>query len=150
MPNPNTTFTAGAILTAAQQNRLPWGVVGYVQKASNQTITTEADLSGLSISWTAVAGRVYKFTACLNLFSTSASEVTIFLNDGSTNIKESLGTNGAGEVQTRTVVYYVTGITAGLKTYKLRGSGTSSTIVYGETFRASIASQFIVEDMGPI
>jgi hypothetical protein len=149
MPNPNTTFTAGAILTADQQNRLPWGVVGYAQKAADQSITTQADIASLTATFTAVAGRVYKFTATLNMFTNSTSDMTVYLNNNSVNVKESLGTIATNTVQTRTFVWYQTGITAGSKTYKLRAAATNSTVVYGSSIRAEIASQFIVEDIGP-
>ena len=68
----NTTFTAGAILTAAQMNNLPWGIVtatsggtsgsGYVKLTTGDlTVTTStADLAGLSITWTALANVIYK------------------------------------------------------------------------------------------
>jgi hypothetical protein len=144
----NTTFTSGAILTAAQMNNLPWGVVGYAVKTTDQTVTTEADVSGLTVTWTAVAGRVYKFSATLNVFSTAGSDTAVYLNDNSSNVKESLGTIAANAQQTRTFIWYVTGITAGSKTYKLKAAGSNATIVYGSSIRASIASQFIVEDMG--
>jgi len=143
----NTTFTAGAVLTAPQMNNLPWGVVGYATKATTQTVTTEADVSGLTVTWTAVAGRVYKFTVMLNTNAVgSNNEVSVFLNDNSTNIKETIGSQIAGEYAERTMVFYVTGITAGSKTYKVRAAG--NTTIYGASTRASIASQFIIEDMG--
>ena len=60
--NPNTDFTAGAILTASQQNRFPRGIVALtVSNTSSAAITTEtATLT--SSSFTAVANRYYKIT----------------------------------------------------------------------------------------
>jgi hypothetical protein len=70
----NTTFTAGAILTAAQMNNLPWGIVaataggtsgsGYVARtAGDLTVTTStADLTGMTVTWTAVANAIYKIS----------------------------------------------------------------------------------------
>ena len=144
----NTTFVSGAILTAAQMNNLPWGVVGYATKTTTQAINAEADVSGLTATWTAVAGRVYKFTmtATTNAGAT-ANEVIFYLNDGSSNIKETIMSQVNGEYQERTIVFYVTGITAGSKTYKIRASGNATTI-YGTSTRASLAAQFIIEDMG--
>ena len=38
-----------------------WGQVGYVSKTSDTNLTTTtADITGLSITWTAVSGRIYK------------------------------------------------------------------------------------------
>ena len=144
----NTTFTSGAILTAAQMYNLPWGQVGYASKATDQAITTEADISGLSVTWTAVAGRVYKFTAQLNQATTIGADTTLFLNNGTTNILEAIGQLPAGGRTCGAVVFYVTGITAGSKTYKLRYAAGNAVTIYGATVRATLASQFIVEDVG--
>ena len=60
---PNTTFTAGNILTAAQMNRLPWGIMGYAQATASQSgITTETNVTGLSVTFTADSTRYYKTT----------------------------------------------------------------------------------------
>jgi spore coat protein U-like protein len=145
----NTTFTSGAILTAAQMNNLPWGQVGYVTKATTQTaITTEADIAGLSITWTAVAGRVYKFTTHINLTCAAGGDYTLYLNDGTNNVLEAIGKCAASDRQSKSFVAYVTGITAGSKTYKLRFTASNDTTIFGTSTRASIASQFIIEDMG--
>jgi hypothetical protein len=144
----NTTFVSGAILTAAQMNNLPWGQVGYATKASDQAISTEADIASLSVTWTAVAGRVYKFTAQLNQSTVIATDTTIYLNNGTSNIAEAIGQLAAGARNSGAVVFYVTGITAGSKTYKLRYAAANAVTIYGATVRATLASQFIVEDIG--
>ena len=144
----NTTFVSGNILTAAQMNNLPWGVAGYATKATTQSVTAEADVSGLTATWTAVAGRVYKFTIMMTMnASATANEVIVYLNDGTTNVKETIMSQVNGEYQERSVIFYVTGITAGSKTYKVRATGSSTTI-YGTSTRASLAAQFIIEDIG--
>lgn len=61
---PNTTFTAGAILTATQQNNFPRGMMtASVDKAtaSDATITAE-EVQITGSSFTAVANRLYKIT----------------------------------------------------------------------------------------
>jgi hypothetical protein len=61
--NPNTNFTAGAILTADQQNRFPRGVMAYAESATNYTLTAStAVATGMTVSFTAVAGRYYRVT----------------------------------------------------------------------------------------
>jgi hypothetical protein len=60
--NPNTNFTAGAVLTAAQQNRFPRGVVAYAQRLSNFTCSTTETVSITASTFTAVANRYYKIT----------------------------------------------------------------------------------------
>ena len=60
--NPNTDFTAGQVLTAAQQNRFPRGVMALATSLTNQNITTEALTTGMSVTFTAVADRYYRVT----------------------------------------------------------------------------------------
>jgi hypothetical protein len=62
--NPNTTFTAGAVLTADEANRFPRGVMGAVYRtAGDLTVTTTlADLTGMTVTFTAEASRTYKAT----------------------------------------------------------------------------------------
>jgi hypothetical protein len=57
---PNTTFVSGAILTAAQQNNFPRGVVALTSNAT-QTITAGV-LVGLNTTYTFEAGRTYKIS----------------------------------------------------------------------------------------
>ena len=61
MPNPNTDFTAGAVLTAAQQNRFPRGVMTNVKATSTTSIGAEAVVI-TAPSFTAVANRLYRIT----------------------------------------------------------------------------------------
>lgn len=59
--NPNVDFVAGAILTAAQQNRFPRGVMQLKKETSNFTFSTGA-VSITAASFTAVANRYYRLT----------------------------------------------------------------------------------------
>jgi hypothetical protein len=107
----NTTFTSGAILTAAQMNALPWGIVtataggtsgaGYVARtAGNLTVTTSlADLTGMTITWTAQANTVYRVTwSCYGTKNTAAGYTAIYVADGTSTIQgASAMTVGAGE-----------------------------------------------------
>ena len=62
--NPNTQFSSGAVYTADEANRFPRGVMGAVYRnAGNLTVTTTlADLTGMSVTFTAEASRTYKAT----------------------------------------------------------------------------------------
>lgn len=54
---------AGTILTAAEYNKLPRGVVYYNTITANQTgVSATVDLTNFSATWTAVAGRLYRTT----------------------------------------------------------------------------------------
>jgi len=64
MTTPNLTFTVGQVLTAAQQNNFPFGVVTYVRDTTatifnNLTTVQELFRSG---AFTPVAGRLYRCT----------------------------------------------------------------------------------------
>lgn len=64
MASPNTTFTAGNILTATQMNNLPFGVISReYNTTATLTVnsTTETELFR-SNAFTPVAGRLYRVT----------------------------------------------------------------------------------------
>ena len=145
----NTTFVSGAVLTAAQMNNLPWGQVGLATKTTDQNVTTKADLAGLSVTFTAVAGRVYEvsFTSTI-LANIASTDVLVYITDGTTTYSESFGTVVLNAYQTRCVVVQVTGLTAGSKTIKVQGEAASSVIFYGTGIRASLAGKMIVKDIG--
>ena len=60
--NPNTDFSSGAVLTAAQQNRFPRGVVAYKSVTANDLTITGEEIQADTASFTAVANRYYRIT----------------------------------------------------------------------------------------
>lgn len=63
MPNPNTQFSSGAVYTADQANRFPRGIMGYATSTTSQNLTTTSTLStGMSVTFDAEVGRLYKVT----------------------------------------------------------------------------------------
>ncbi len=59
--NPNTDFSAGAVLLASQQNRFPRGVMAFTKATASGSINSEqVQITGSS--FTAVANRYYKIT----------------------------------------------------------------------------------------
>lgn len=149
MATPNTTFVSGAILTATQQNNLAWGSVGTALKSTDQTFTTRADMAGLSITFTAVANRIYQVTFVGNIFATAGADVTLYLTDGTTDFHESLGSIlTTAPYETRSFVVSLTTLTAGTKTLKIAGAANTSTIMYGTGIRASIGAKMAVNDIG--
>ena len=63
MPNPNTSFFSGDIYTAGQANRFPRGVMAYATSATPQTLSlTSTIATGMSVTFFAEAGRLYKIT----------------------------------------------------------------------------------------
>jgi hypothetical protein len=60
---PNTTFTSGAILTAAQMNALPFGIVAQASSTTSVTGITSSEIVTLTAStFTAIANRYYRIT----------------------------------------------------------------------------------------
>lgn len=90
MASPNTTFVAGNILTAAQMNNLPFGLIARISTTPAQTVTTVADMTGVSITWTPPSSsRVYLIIANLELFNqNSGSLADLQIADGSNVSKQ--------------------------------------------------------------
>jgi hypothetical protein len=60
--NPNTDFSSGAVLTAAQQNRFPRGVMAFNSATTTDASITAEEVQITGSSFTAVANRYYKVT----------------------------------------------------------------------------------------
>ena len=146
----NTTFTTGAVLTAAQMNNLPWGVVGTaVRTAGDLTITTtNQDLTGMSITFTAVAGRLYRASWGANaLKNTTAGYIQISFTDSTPTLYGFSLTYGVnGNYVNLSGVSVISGLTAGSKTFKLRGITENNTATL--LAQATGPLQFIIEDIG--
>ncbi len=147
-----TTSTTGWV---APWN-LPWGYITAASNTgSNQTGigSSATDVTGCSVTWTAVANRVYRISAIIPAYKQTGGDnyVTLQIADSANTAKRQSSNymvgGGTGENRTLTLVHYETGITAGSTTRKLRiltASG-SGEIVAGATFFPSI----VVEDAGP-
>ncbi len=156
----NTSFTAGQILTAQQMTNMPWGVVqttaggtssrGVVSLTTGTTnlaATGIVDVTGASMTFTGVAGRLYKVTITGAAASTSSAGLCQFIvADGSNNVlmrqREEFASNGYGSV---TLVYIFT--LTGSGTIKMRmDSEVATTTVFG-----AVPDQgtMVIEDIGP-
>lgn len=124
---PNTLFSSGAVLTATQQNNFPRGVMAATTRTAGNVVlaTTEADITGVSVTWTAAASRSYKISWNITAEKTTASGwIAIYLTN-------SANTKFASIYQTVTVVgagyanlsgcCYLGALSAGSQTFKLRG-----------------------------
>jgi hypothetical protein len=150
--SPNNAFVAGQVLTAQECNNFPFGVVGLVERtAGNLTITnTVADLTGMSVTFTALANRVYRFSVlATGEKATTETWTGIFLtNAANTTYLSSYSTAPAGQYWNGSFSGYVSGFTAGPITVKLRARCDSNTSLVLAS--AGNPLQLIVEDMGPI
>ena len=146
--NPNTDFTSGDVLTAAQQNRFPRGIMAFASKTTDTTITTTEADAGLSVTFTAVANRYYKYTFTCPAVAGTAGFVYFKLTDGSNSQK-----NGSYVYSSGTAAYqapsmtFVTTESTGSITRKIRmkietGSGTMYC-------NSSEPAFLVVEDLGP-
>lgn len=143
--NPNTNFTAGAVLTADQQNRFPRGVMAYSRKVGTTGITTSIGDVGVSVTFTAVADRYYKYTYyCYATDSTSASTQNTVLTDNSNNVLASNNTYVPGGAQYNAVIFIeIRTETAGSVTRKMRAQTSAGAgSLFGPMF-------LLVEDIGP-
>ena len=155
----NTTFVSGAILTAAQMNNLPWGIVdataggtssrGFVNRTTSQTLTTtETDVTSATVTFTAVTGRLYRVYFSVRASNGGTAQNVYFRitngsNVGVCNTATSLGVSGESQVNGFALI---TGLT-GSQTYKLRAFTQLATATL--TGDANTPISFVVEDVGP-
>lgn len=130
----------------------PWGDVGAASSTSIQSgiTTTTTDLTGLTITFTAVANRIYEITGKLLLEkATNAGGGEIDLTTGANVLIHNLVNQkmGIGDIQFVTLATRVTGTAAGSTTMKLRGRAGSATSL---TIRNdAFTGQFWIKDIGP-
>jgi hypothetical protein len=150
--SPNDAFVAGQVLTAQECNNFPFGVVGLVERTSGglTVTTTQADLTGMSITFTALANRVYKFSVLATGQKLTGQGWTGVFVSRTDNVifASSYATAPANGYFNLSCSTYVSGFTPGSITIKLRAACevNTSTILASTTDKL----QFIVEDIGPI
>ena len=151
--NPNTDFTAGQVLTAAEQNRFPRGIVALGTNAVASAAVAAETLSVTSNSFTAIANRYYKITYFEpTLIYGTGTTLYVDLNIRLTNISGTLVQNSSVLLSSANrnsgTVSIVKTLTAGATVvvgcFDPEGGGTAT------AFRsASNLSYIIVEDVGP-
>jgi hypothetical protein len=148
--NPNTNFTVGQVATSDQMNRFPRGVMGKaVRTSGNLTIGPGiADITDMSITFTAVAGRIYRATWSVNaLKNTAAGWTEAFFTDSANVIYgASIGYTIAAQWVNLSGVSEISGLTAGSKTFKLRLEPENNTSLV--VANANLPCQLIIEDIG--
>jgi hypothetical protein len=154
--NPNTDFSSGAVLTAAQQNRFPRGVMALATSTTSYTLTTsEVIATGMTVTFTAVANRYYRITyyepqaqtasfgsnTQLTLRQTNASG-TVLQNTVFTN--ETNATDQSGMTVIRTMTFSAGSITV-VGTAKCSLTTGTPQLIRDSTRQA----QLLIEDIGP-
>jgi hypothetical protein len=135
----NPLFTAGAVLTAAQMNNLPLGVVTRVSTSPAQTATSITDMTGVTVTWTpASTTRIYLIIAQLEVYNSQANTLaTIELTDGANVVKQNqqLYIVPSNSQTCTTITWVETGL-SGSTTRKIRyGQGfgnTGNVITFGD------------------
>lgn len=147
-------FTAGYVVTATDMNLLPAGVEGggYAETTTTTTgVTSVTDVTGLSVTFTAVAGRRYRATSVVEVIDSGSSSVYVLsLKDGATTLHRATAVNGHTGASSVQVIYSNNASISGSKTWKVTleragGSGTLST-----TNAATYPSFLLIEDIGPL
>lgn len=145
--NPNTDFSSGSVLTAAQQNRFPRGVVAENSRATTYATTgTYVDVLTCS-SFTAVANRLYQVTfTCMNaaVAAVGSRAAVKLLEDANTVTIGYQSTAALGVVLQMTGLFTATGSTV-VKAQIKHDVGSSSDF-YAD---ASSPMRLWVEDLGP-
>jgi hypothetical protein len=155
MPTPNTTFVSGAVLTAAQQNNFPRGVMAYnTATASDATVTAE-EVQITGSSFTAVANRNYRITYFEPYVASNAANCVFTMRIRQTNL--------AGAVQNSCTVLNIVGSvffgTSGIcqavstfsaGTVNLVGTLAASAGTGQASRSATQYAMLLVEDIGPV
>jgi hypothetical protein len=148
--SPNTNFTSGQILTAAQQNNFPRGVMGYYVSTANSAIgAATADITGASITFTAEANRLYRalFTCDFSLTNSSALAGFYFTNSAGSSIQNIANTVSTNNGFAQITLQYLFTTTAGSVTRKMQCDVSAGTGTIRGT--AGQVYMFSIEDMGP-
>ena len=146
--NPNTDFSSGAVLTAAQQNRFPRGVVAETSRTTTYaTTSTYGDVLTCS-SFTAVANRLYQVTfTCMNaaVAAVGSRAAVQLLEDANIVTIGYQATASFGTVLQVTGLFTATGSTV-VKAQIKHDNGSTSDFYADSLSRMRLW----VEDLGPI
>jgi len=148
--NPNTDFSVSDVLTSAQMNRVPRGVVAYTYATGTDATITSEEVQITSSSFTAVANRYYKITYFEPGFGSSvAASMTMrvrLTNISGTVLQTALVYNTGVQQQSGLLTAFTT-FSAGSVTLVATLQNSSGT---GSANRSSTNIAFLsVEDVGP-
>jgi hypothetical protein len=148
--NPNTDFSSGAVLTAAQQNRFPRGIVAFGESTTSTTPGAVEATQITASAFTAVANRYYRITyyePTANPAAGASNFIDLRIKNGATQLaKTTLQNTGATSAANEILCFVVTTFSAGSVTI----TGTAQATAGSNIFRAAgQAGQLVVEDIGP-
>ena len=151
---PNNTFVAGDVLTAAECNAFPFGVVALTTKTTNNAITT-TETNFMTATFTAIANRYYRITYFAansgNSNGSGDDNITFVIRNGSTTgatqLTQAVCNIIAGKNIGPNTVVAVSTFAAGSQTigqFAKITTGTGTT-----TATATAPMLLLVEDIGP-
>jgi hypothetical protein len=145
--HPSDHNTIAAALAA-----MPWGrVASAVNSGAAQTgiAATPTDLTGLSLTFTRIAGRVYHAMLSLTLQAVGVqATANVTVADGANAVQHNPAVAIPANLYMQLTSLYVIPAGTGPLTLKLRGSiaGGTLSVLNG----AANASSFVVYDVGPV
>ena len=125
-----------------------WGMVGTTQAAPGQTVTTVTDMTGMTVTFNAISGRVYKSTLQLEIYNQNANSLVdiVLANAASTEVRRwTVQMKDSGLQTPFSFTWVETGL-SGSTTRKVRfgrGFGNTGNVISFST------QQITVEDIGP-
>jgi hypothetical protein len=128
-----------------------WGQIGYVEVTTGQTgITSQADVTSLTLTWAALANRRYRITGKIEVTPTAADGAYNMVLTDAANTEVQRTTDACLTTSSRTAIllgcytYSAGSITRKLRLAKIGGTGSLS-------IEASTAHPafLLVEDIGP-
>lgn len=144
------TASPGDVFTAENTDDLPGGWIGYAEVTGNQTsITTEANLTSLTVTVTTNTSRRIKISGKCEMSSTQLGDaMTLNIKESTTVLQRAVKQAfGAGQSQTLTAACVLTP-SAGSHTYFLSASCSGGGT--GQMNAAATYPAFILcEDLGP-
>ena len=148
----NTTFVSGAILTAAQMNNLPWGIISATNVTATSSAVSVETLRITSPSFTAVANRYYRisyYEPAIQFVSGTVNSIDVQIRLTSITgtvyqlSNPRIGSVGSNPALCSIVTTLSAGATVFVGTFKPSGGGTAQ--CYGA---ATAVAQLVIEDLG--
>lgn len=142
------TFVAGTPLTAAEMNLLPGGRMASASRSTDVNgIINGGAVTGLSVTFTAVAGRRYKISVTVNGGNQNGAGTTaVFLRQNTVTVQEMQFARAAGATPTGLSMFTEQVPGAGSVTYDvILGVSATSFDVFAGTSRPA---RILVEDIG--
>jgi hypothetical protein len=129
----------------------PWGVLGVSLTTATTSSTTATVIdTGLSVAFSHVANRRYRYSYSVHAFASVAGLVDAQVTDSSNvavaNSASRVQIPGSSQISMLTKVFYFSPTTSASVTHKVRFSASVSSQIYGD---ANYSNSFIIEDIGP-